>query len=218
MPVLIGVISQKGGVGKSTLARMIAREYAAAGWEVKLADLDTAQGTSTSWQSRRLRETIEPKVSVEQFQTVPQALRDQSRYDLLVFDGAPHSSQMTRDIARAADVVLLPTGLSVDDLEPTVLLANELVERGIDRDKLAFALCRVGDSDVELTEARSYVECAGYTLLAGAVPEKTAYRRASDTGRAVTETRFPSLNTKAEQLAQSIINLVEQRVALKGAA
>ena len=218
MPVLIGVVSQKGGVGKSTLARLIAREYAAAGWEVKLADLDTAQGTSTSWQSRRLRETLEPKISVEQFQTVTQSLRDQSQYDLLVFDGAPHSSQMTREIARVADILLLPTGLSVDDLEPTVLLANEIVERGTERQKLAFALCRVGDSDLELAEARCYVERAGYTLLAGAIPEKTAYRRASDTGRAVTETRFPSLNTKAEQLAQSIINLAEQRLALRGAA
>ncbi|MHC5747164.1 MAG: hypothetical protein ACYTXT_35825 [Nostoc sp.] len=42
MTVLVGVISQKrGGVGKSTLARLIAREYAA-GWDVKIADLDVA--------------------------------------------------------------------------------------------------------------------------------------------------------------------------------
>jgi len=32
-PVLISLLSQKGGVGWSTLARLIAREYANAGWE-----------------------------------------------------------------------------------------------------------------------------------------------------------------------------------------
>ncbi|WP_193371722.1 hypothetical protein [Polymorphum gilvum] len=40
MTLFIGTISQKGGVGKSTLARLIAREYALAGWNVKIADLE----------------------------------------------------------------------------------------------------------------------------------------------------------------------------------
>jgi cellulose biosynthesis protein BcsQ len=35
-------------VGKSTLARLIAREYAAAGWDVEIADLDISQATSLS--------------------------------------------------------------------------------------------------------------------------------------------------------------------------
>jgi cellulose biosynthesis protein BcsQ len=37
MAALIGVISQKGGVGKSTIARLVAREYAAAGWQVRIS-------------------------------------------------------------------------------------------------------------------------------------------------------------------------------------
>jgi len=207
MTVVLGVVSQKGGVGKSTLARLIAREYAAAGWKVKLADLDAAQGTSASWQTRRMRSAISPTFGVEQFSSVDRALADKTRFDLLVFDGAPHGSTMTREIARASHLVILPTGLAVDDLEPTVLLANELVERNIPSRRIALALCRVGESALEISEARRYVEAAGFRLLAGALPEKTAYRRASDAGRAVTETRFPSLNRKAEELAQSIIDV-----------
>ena len=46
MAVTIGMVSQKGGVGKSTLSRLVAREYALAGWNVKIADLDVSQGTS----------------------------------------------------------------------------------------------------------------------------------------------------------------------------
>jgi hypothetical protein len=42
-PTIIGIASQKVGVGKSTLARLIAREYAAADWNVKIADLDIGQ-------------------------------------------------------------------------------------------------------------------------------------------------------------------------------
>jgi chromosome partitioning protein len=58
MALFIGMVSQKGGVGKSTLARLLAREYANAGWNVKIADLDVSQGTSFSWQARRLQNAL----------------------------------------------------------------------------------------------------------------------------------------------------------------
>jgi chromosome partitioning protein len=31
------------------MSRLVAREYAAAGWEVKIADLDVSQGTSLNF-------------------------------------------------------------------------------------------------------------------------------------------------------------------------
>ena len=55
MTIIICMCSQKGGVGKSTLARLVAREYANAGWSVKIADLDVSQGTSFNWQGRCCR-------------------------------------------------------------------------------------------------------------------------------------------------------------------
>ena len=114
----------------------------------------------------------------------------------------------TLRIAQAADLVVLPTGLALVDMEPSVLLAHELLKRSVVKTKLAFALCRVGDSETEIAEARDYITQAGYRVLAGAVPERIAYRRASDEGRTLTETRFPSLTDRADQLVQSIIDLV----------
>jgi cellulose biosynthesis protein BcsQ len=46
MAIIIGVVSQKGGVGKSTITRLVARELAAQDWQVKIADLDISQATS----------------------------------------------------------------------------------------------------------------------------------------------------------------------------
>lgn len=205
MAVRIGVVSQKGGVGKSTIARLIAREYAANGWRVKIADMDVAQGTSTEWNARRLAANLPAEVAAEQFRTVARALEQDDRYDLLVFDGAPHSNAQTLEIARAADLVLLPTGLALDDLRPTVRLAHELKAAGIPPARIAFVLCRAGDSAAELSEVRAYIETAGYTLLEPALPEKALYRRALDQGRAPTETGRSSLDQKADALAQAII-------------
>jgi chromosome partitioning protein len=210
MALIVGVVSQKGGVGKSTVARLIAREYAHADWTVKIADLDVAQGTSFNWQARRLQSAIEPLIPVERFGTVDQALRVAPQYDLLILDGPPHSTAGTLRIVQAAELSILPTGLSLDDLEPSVLLAHELMKKGIARHKIAFALCRVGDSEGEIEEARGYIGQAGYFVLPGELPERTAYRRAADAGRALTETGFPSLNSRADVLAQSIIDQISK--------
>ena len=40
MATIIAFVSQKGGVGKSTLSRALAREAAASGLKVKIADLE----------------------------------------------------------------------------------------------------------------------------------------------------------------------------------
>ena len=210
MTVMIGMVSQKGGVGKSTISRLIAREYAAAGWNVKIADLDISQGTSTDWKQRREQHELSPEVAVEQFRTVAQAIKVASLYDLLVFDGPPHSMAGTLEIARASSFLGLPTGLSLDDLRPTVLLAHELVEAGIATERIAVALCRVGARENEIEEARAYVRKAGYGCLKGSLPEKTAYRRASDEGRALSEVVFPTLKGRAEEVAQSIIDRIAE--------
>ena len=210
MALCIGMVSQKGGVGKSTLCRLIAREYAENGWNVKIADLDVGQGTSFDWQGRRLENNVIPEISVERFGSINQAMKYAYAYDLLVFDGKPYASAQTMEIARVSNLVILPTGLSLDDLKPSVLLAGELTSAGVPKEKFAFAFCRTGGSELELAEAQEYISEAGYSVLRGAMPEKTGYRRASDLGRAPTETRFSTLNRKADQLAQSIIDRIEQ--------
>ena len=48
--------------------------------------------------------------------------------------------------------------------------------------------------------------CSDYAVLDGDVPLSTAYGIAHDAGRALTETPYPTLNEKAERLAQSIID------------
>jgi chromosome partitioning protein len=215
MAIVVGMVSQKGGVGKSTLARLLAREFAAQDWRVKIADLDVSQGTSFQWRARRLESQLEPDIPVEQFGRVEQALKIADDYDLLIFDGAPHSTMATRSISLASDLTVIPTGLAVDDLQPAVMLAHELVKNGVSRQKITFAVCRVGNSAAEIEDARTYLGQAGYSVLPGTLPEQVAYRRASDEGRALTETRFTSLNERAEELAQGIVDRISQTKAKK---
>lgn len=210
MAIVVSFVSQKGGVYKSTLARLLAREFAAQDWSVKIADLDISQGTCFQWRARRLENKIEPDIPVEQFGSVDKALKIADQYDILIFDGAPHSSSATRAIAQASGMTVIPTGLAVDDLQPAVTLAHDLAKNGVDRERIIFALCKVGDSAAEIEDARAYLQQAGYDVLSGTLPEKVGYRRASDEGRALTETRFPSLNQRAEEMAQGMVDRISQ--------
>ena len=204
--MILSALSQKGGSGKSAICRLLAVEFARSDWSVLLADLDLAQGTSTRWAQRRAENGFEPEISAQQFKTVPLAVSAGKKYDLLILDGRPHSSPQTLQVARASDLTILPCGTALDDLEPTVRLAHELTANGVQ--KLAVCFCRVGDSELELRESREYITESQLYCFSGFLPERTGYRRAFDLGRAPTETAYPSLNAKADQVVQEIVDRI----------
>jgi chromosome partitioning protein len=208
MATIIAFVSQKGGVGKSTLARALAREAAQGGLKVKIADLDTQQGTSVDWNRTRLNAGILPVVAAEAFATAAQALKIASHFDLLIIDGPARTSTGTLEIARVADLVIQPSGASVDDLRPAIREFHALVKEGILKEKLTFALNRIG-TPAEEEEARGYIAEAGYSVLEGCLLERPAYRKAQNTGHSVTETSFRGLNEKADALIQAITNQIE---------
>lgn len=207
MTTVIAFVSQKGGVGKSTLARALAREAAASGLKVKVADLDPDQATIVDWHRIRTQRAIEPMISVELFRSVTHALAAADGHDLLVLDGPAKASSGTTEIARRADLIVQPTGAARDDLTPAVRVFHGLLKQGIGPDRLIFALNHIG-TESEAEAARSYIEEAGYTALPGYLPERPAYRLAQNEGYAVTETRFHGLKERADALIQSLIDKV----------
>ena len=208
MAILIGCVSQKGGVGKSTIARLIGREFAAADYQVLIADTDNKQTTSTDWVAARNDAGHKP--IVDAMPSIDLSRVPASNYDLIIYDGQPASSKMTLEIARLSSLMVIPTGCALDDLKPSVLLAHELVTAGIPRERFAFVLNRVG-TDLETAEAVEYLRLAGYRVIAGSLPEQPGYRMAQNNGLALTETRFESLNVRAAEVAQGIIDLIGER-------
>jgi chromosome partitioning protein len=211
--LVVGCISQKGGVAKSSLARLLAREFAAFGRHVLLADLDVLQATSLDWARRRIEAGLTPNVPVERCESTKQALKRarQAGAECLVLDARGIADQQTLEVARAADAILIPSGLAVDDLLPAVRLAHELTRAGIPSGQIAVALCRAGDAIGEIGEAARYIGDAGYRCLNVAWPERAGYRRAHDEGRAATEARHPSLRSKARLFAASAMAFIENQ-------
>ena len=208
MTYILSTVAQKGGVGKSTLARMLAVEAAKDGLEVKIADLDTQQTTCVNWAARRASNKVKPNIRAEAFASADLALKDSSSFDLYIIDGAPHSSSDTLKACRGSDLVVIPSSEGLDDLEPSVILANNLVKQGIAMSKICFALVITSDSDREIASAREYLTSTPYQVLPGEIPFRAAFKTALDRGKSVTEAPFPTLRKRAESLAQKIIDAV----------
>jgi len=209
--MIISLISQKGGVGKSALARLLAVEIAKAGWSVKIADLDPAQGTSTKWKARRDVAGFQPDVAVEKFRTVDRALKEAERYDLMILDGPAHAEKGGRTMAQASDLVILPTGYSLDDMEPQIEAAYELEESGVDPSRIILVFCRAKGSDAEDKAARGYIEKARLIVLGPIFPELASIRQGHAEGKAASEVPFPKVQEKAIEVAQAIVNRLTSR-------
>jgi chromosome partitioning protein len=201
----VAFCSQKGGVSKSTLARTLAVEAAKGGLVVKIADLDVGQGSTVDWHKDRVAGSIEPHVAVQLHRGPREALAHANGADLLVIDGPARADKETLEIARLSDLVVLPTGASLDDLRPAVRTANSLKGAGIPVRRLLFVLSRIG-TDAEAEAARNYISQAGYRVAPGYVPERPAYRQIQNEGRALTEVRYAQLKASGEAVVQALID------------
>jgi chromosome partitioning protein len=206
MAYVIASIAQKGGVGKSSLAHLVAQGYASSDYSVLLADMDTNQKSSVVWNTLRQENAVKPTITVKAYRTVNEAVRDAEKgdFDLLVFDGAPHATTQTLDIARQANIILLPTGASKFDLDPQINLAHELVRQGIPNKQICFVLSRLVASDNERQAVLDYLGQTPYKAFSSYLEEKTGYRHAAEFGKAMTETNFKSLNARSQELFGNI--------------
>jgi chromosome partitioning protein len=209
--MILALLSQKGGVGKSALARLIAVEFVKAGWGVKIADLDAAQGTATKWKSRRDRAGLTPDIAVEKFRTVERALAEASRFDLLILDGPAHAERGGVIMARSSDLVLMPTCYSLDDMEAQVEAAYELEEAGIGPDRVCFVFCRAQGSPTEDREARAYLTKARVSVLEPVFPELACIRQGHAEGRAASEVPFKSVQDKVGALVEAVADRLGAR-------
>lgn len=201
MTLVVAVLSQKGGVGKSTLARLVAASFAEAGWRVCLADLNVKQRTSADWAARRRTQRADAAITVEVLATPRDILRQRSRFDLIVFDGKPDSDVTSLDAARLSDAVLVPTGVGLDDLKPQVLFAEELVAKNVTRARISFVLNLVPDSEVAVIDARNYLRRASFSVLPTPLPHRIGYSMAQNEGGTLFETHYLPLNERAAKLA-----------------
>lgn len=113
--MIISVLNQKGGVGKTTLSVNIAAQLAAEGKRVMLLDADP-QGSSLDWAAAREVESCFTVVGLPKATLHKEISKFVQDYDHIIIDGPPRVTDLARSAIMAADIVLIPVQPSPYDV------------------------------------------------------------------------------------------------------
>lgn len=204
--MIIACLSQKGGSGKTTIARGLAVEFVKNGWDVHVADTDLQQLTLHTWAGKREAIGITPVIDVASYRSPQSALRATARCDLLIVDGAPSASQDTAYFASQSDLVIIPTKTTDDDYIPALALAQELtIKKGLDRQRILFVITQVPDyGEKKAAERIEELKGWGFDVVPTWMMFQQSFGTAMDAGYCMTETRFNTLNERSGEIIQYI--------------
>lgn len=127
--MIVAVLGEKGGTGKTTLATNLAGMRAAAGRQVLLVDADR-QGSASYWAEQR-RTTAHPAVTcLQKFgRALARDLRALApRYEDVIVDVAAGDSPDLEDVLRMAERVLIPVQPAGLDVWTLGLLDDRVAE------------------------------------------------------------------------------------------
>ena len=200
---LISFVSQKGGVGKSTLARLLAVGAAHRGYKTLLADFDLEQLTCVEWNATRMRNNVAPEIDARPFKSLKKLHKSEEEINVVIADTRGLADDITKELAEDSQVVFLPTGTSSDDLRPTLALARKLAKQGAEG-RIVIVLSKVGRSEKQLSHAVGLIEESGFELLAEHWPLRDGFQTELDAGRAGREAHNPHLREMAERMENAL--------------
>jgi chromosome partitioning protein len=184
---IFSLISQKGGAGKSTLARQLAVLAGEAGASV-LIDRNP-QATSTKWWQRR--QTLQPTperpdlLNLDNTDLAAATGALHKQHGVVFVDTRPAVAEPEAEAARVADFVIVPVRPSPDDLE-AVGEALKILRR---LDKRAVVIINAAKNEMRARDARAALSRYPVPVCPTHIADRAVYLDAALQGRGVGEMR-----------------------------
>lgn len=183
--MIISVLNQKGGSGKTTIATNLARAYQLSGKKTLLVDSDP-QGSARDWNDAN-EGALLPVVGLDR-PTLPKDLENvKADYEVIVVDGAPQLLKQVTAALLVSEFVLIPVQPSPYD----IWACSDLVELVQQRQeitgdlKAAFVVSRVIKNTKLSKDASSAISEYPFPVLTNFTSQRVVYASSASTGSTV---------------------------------